>query len=68
MEKTDFSENLKALRKASGISQKKLAACLNVSIKTISHWETNYTEPSLLQLCKLADIFDLSTDELLGRE
>lgn len=63
-----FSENLKGLRRAKGIGQAELAKALNVSAKSISHWETGYTEPSIAQLISLADYFDVSLDELLGRE
>ena len=62
-----FKENLKALRVAKGIAQAKLAELLNISVKTVSHWETGYTEPSVAQLVFLADFFDVSLDELLGR-
>jgi len=67
MEKILFGENLRQLRTAEGIGQIKLAEALNISVKTISHWETNYTEPSISQLIQLADFFDISLDELLGR-
>ena len=63
----DFMDNLKSLRKTSQIGQQKLAQALNISAKTISHWETGYTEPSILQLIQLADFFDVSIDELVGR-
>lgn len=63
----DFKDNLKSLRKTSQIGQQKLAQALNISAKTISHWETGYTEPSILQLIQLADFFDVSIDELVGR-
>ena len=62
-----FKENLKALRVAKGIAQAKLAELLNISVKTVSHWDTGYTEPSVAQLVFLADFFDVSLDELLGR-
>lgn len=63
-----FSDNLKDLRKAKGIGQEVLAKELNISVKTVSHWETGYTEPSIEQLIKLADYFEISMDELVGRE
>ena len=63
-----FSENLKVLRKTSKIDQITLAKKLNVSSKTISHWETGYTEPSITQLIALANIFDISIDELVERK
>ena len=62
-----FSENLKLLRKWKSVGQKELAEILKISAKTVSHWETGYTEPSIAQLIALADFFDLSIDELVGR-
>ena len=62
-----FSENLKSLRKLYKIDQAKLSKELNVSSKTISHWETGYTEPSISQLIMIADFFDISLDELVDR-
>ena len=63
-----FSENLKALRTASGAGQKQLADMLNISLKTISHWETGYSEPSISQLIQLADSCEVTIDELVGRK
>ncbi len=63
-----FAENLKELRKEKEIGQETLALELSVSVKTVSHWETGYTQPSIEQLIKIADYFGVSTDELLGRK
>lgn len=63
----DFKDNLKLFRRQSGIGQAKLAEMLNISPKTISHWETGYTEPCIAELVKLADVFDVTIDELVGR-
>lgn len=63
-----FAENLKSLRQAKNLGQAKLAEILNTTIKSISHWETGYTEPCIAQLIAIADYFDVSLDELLGRE
>ena len=65
--KGHFGENLKTLRRERCIGQGELAIILKVSSKTISHWETGYTEPSISQLIALANFFDLSIDELVGR-
>ena len=54
-------------RKALGYTQFALAKRINVSQQTVSHWETGYTEPSVAELIKLADIYDVSIDELVGR-
>ena len=64
----EFKEILKGLRKAKNVSQSVLAEKLNISLKTVSHWETAYTEPSINQLIQIADFFEVSLDELLGRE
>lgn len=66
--KNYFKENLKQLRKESGYSQKELAEKLNSTIKTISHWETGYSEPSIQQIIELCVIFNISTDELLCKQ
>ena len=63
-----FAENLKYLRKLNKIDQTKLASALNVSAKTISHWETGYTEPSIAQLINLANYFEITIDELVDRK
>lgn len=66
--KMAFRENLKEIRKNENLSQKDLAQKLQTSVKTVSHWETGYTEPSLTQLLELAKVLRVSTDELLGGE
>lgn len=62
-----FAENLRNWRVSQGILQRQLAEKLNVSMQTLSHWETGYTEPSIQQLIALADFFDTTVDELIGR-
>ncbi|MBQ9782333.1 MAG: helix-turn-helix transcriptional regulator [Clostridia bacterium] len=63
-----FCENLKELRKINKIDQRAFAKILNISPKTISHWETGYSEPSIAQLILIANYFDVSLDELLDRK
>ena len=60
-----FKDNLRNLRKVKGLSQQQLADKLNVSFKTISHWELGYSEPSLFLLIKLKEILNASYEELL---
>ena len=60
-----IAQNLKILRSEQKISQKDLAEKLNVSFKTISHWESGYTQPSLELLTMLRDIFDTTYEDLL---
>ena len=57
---------LSNLRKSHGLTQQNLADLLNVSFQTISKWENGITLPDITVLPKLARIFKVSTDELLG--
>lgn len=56
---------MKTLRKENGITQQALADALNITLKTISHWETGYTEPSISQIIELATFFHVKLEDLL---
>lgn len=60
-------ENIKYLRSTKGISQQKLADKLGVSRSTIAMWETGQSQPDHDMLKKLAELFSVSVDYLLGR-
>ena len=64
----NFGKTVLELRKQKNITQEELAAQLGVTAAAVSKWENNYSLPDLLILCALADFFDVTTDELLGRE
>lgn len=55
------------LRKEKGWGQKQLASYLRVSVSTISNYEQGVHSPDLSILSKLADLFEVSADYLLGR-
>ncbi|WP_234123722.1 response regulator [Clostridium hydrogenum] len=55
------------LRKSRDMTQEELASEMGVSIAAVSKWETGNSIPDILMLCSIADFFDVSTDELLGR-
>ena len=61
-----FQENLKELRKKKGYSQQELAIRLNVVRQTISKWEKGLSVPDADTLIKMAEIFEVSVNELLG--
>ena len=63
-----FSERLKELRKARGVTQEQVADRLGVKKPSISNWENDNIMPSVDMLIKIADYFQVSTDFLLGRE
>ncbi len=62
-----FGHNLAKLRIEKGICQKEVAAYMNVTIATISNYETNRHFPDAEALCKLADYFGVTVDYMLGR-
>ena len=64
----NFGKILLELRKQKNITQEALAAELGVTAAAISKWENGNTLPDILMLCALADFFDITTDELLGRK
>jgi len=64
----DFAENLKYLRHAHQFTQKELAYRLGLSANCICEWEKGRSEPSLETIRKLAELFEVSTDYLLGLE
>lgn len=61
----DFGNYLYTLRKAKGYTQAELADKLGVTNKAVSKWETGEAFPETAQLVPLADIFGVTTDELL---
>ena len=63
-----LSENIKILRKQKGYSQEQLAEKLNVVRQTVSKWEKGYSVPDADVLEELADIFEVSVGNLLGKE
>lgn len=63
-----LNENIKMLRKQKGYSQEQLADKLNVVRQTISKWEKGYSVPDADMLEDIADIFEVSVSDLLGKE
>lgn len=61
-------ENLKKIRLQQGFTQKDIAQKLKTSQQVYSRYERGDHEPDMQTLCKLADIFEVSVDYLLGRE
>lgn len=59
---------IKELRKLNGYTQSKLAIILNVTQANLSGWELGKWEPDSKALAKMADLFNVSVDYLLGRD
>lgn len=64
-----LAKRLKELRSKKDWSQQKLAEKTGLSFNTITKIEQGLAEyPTLRTLLKIADVFDISLDELVGRE
>ena len=61
-----FSERLRELRIAKGLSQMQLSLEVTVSQSAIAKWELGKTEPTASAIILLAAYFNESTDYLLG--
>ena len=57
---------IKKLRRERDITQEQLTEFLGISSKAVSQWERDKTLPDISQLPLLANIFNVTTDELLG--
>ena len=68
MEKKTLGAFIALLRKEKGLTQKQLAELLNVSDKTVSHWECDENSPDISILPFLAENLGVSVDELLKGE
>lgn len=62
----DNMKNLKIIRENANMSVPEIAKILHVSKKTYYNYENGVTEPSIKIIVKLADLFNVSIDYLLG--
>lgn len=62
----ELSNRIYELRTQKNLSQKELGAILGVSNKAVSKWETGTALPKTETLIKLAEVFEISTEELLN--
>jgi DNA-binding XRE family transcriptional regulator len=63
-----LNENIKRLRIANGMNQVEFANLIGVTKQCVSNWENDNVLPSIEMLTKIADVFKVKTDYLLGRE
>ncbi|KRN04716.1 helix-turn-helix domain-containing protein [Holzapfeliella floricola] len=64
----DVADRLKTIRQQRKWSQEELAKKLYVTRQTISRWETGTREPTLSALKDIAEVYQISLEELLGGE
>ena len=68
MQREAFGKLLIILRKKNGLSQKELAERLSVSTSAVSKWENGKNLPDMMMLSRIADILQVSCDELHNPE
>ncbi|MCL2636781.1 MAG: helix-turn-helix domain-containing protein [Oscillospiraceae bacterium] len=61
-----MAEKIRTLRLQKGLTQTEIAKRLNITKNSVNVWETGACAPSLINLARLAQIFGVSTDYLLG--
>ena len=63
---TELSKNLAELRKKKKFSQSQVAEQLFVTPQAVSRWERGETEPDVDTLVKIAEIYGVSVEEVVG--
>ena len=61
-------ERIKTIRKQAGYTQEQLAKELSVSRQTITNWETGRATPDENKLKAIADLFNISIDDLTNED
>ena len=59
-------QNIKSLRKGANLTQKYIATQLRVVESCYANWEQGRTEPNIAMLRKLAELFEVSLDDLIN--
>ena len=68
MKELKNADNIRFFRKANNLTQEELSKQLGGSKNLVSNYENGISTPDIYTLVKLADIFDITLDELVGRE
>lgn len=68
MKELKIAYNIRFFRKANILTQEELSKQLGGSKNLVSNYENGISTPDIYTLVKLADIFDITLDELVGRE
>ena len=63
-----MKNNIKAAREKHGLTQQECADLFDVKLRAWQTYEQGVSEPKFEVLCKIADLFGVTTDYLLGRE
>ncbi len=68
MDNLKLNDTICFYRKKQGLTQEELARKLGVTNQSVSKWESSQCCPDISLIPKLADTFEISIDELFGRE
>ena len=66
--KETFGQRFLKLRKSRNLTQEDIAKKLNISAQAVSKWENDISSPDISLLPEIASIFNITVDELLGKE
>lgn len=59
--------NIKLFRQGAGLTQEELAVKIGISRSSLANWEVERTEPGVDEINKLANIFDIGVERLIGQ-
>ena len=68
MDATKIGMFIAALRRSRGMTQQEVAQSLGITDKTVSKWETGNGDPDITMIPALAELFGVTTDEILRGE
>lgn len=63
----NFNESLKCHRELCGYTQKQLAELLEIAPRSYQRYELGEREPNIKTLIQIANLFNISLDDLVGR-
>lgn len=63
-----IGNKIKELRKKQGLTQGEVADLIGTHTHSVCNWEKGYQEPTLFYCICLADVFNVSLDELCCRD
>lgn len=67
LDMTKLPERLRQLRLARQLTQTRLAQLLNINPRVYNRWEQGASIPHIDALIKMADVLQVSLDEVVGR-
>lgn len=62
-----YNEIIRELRNEKGLTQKEIAEKLNISQRAYSHYEKGENEPGIEMLIKMAELYSVPVDVIVGR-